>query len=81
MPATASAIRSAVKVLPVPQAHDQLASIVICETSANTIESGLLMRAQPEQLMLEGKLFRLGAAQIGPVEWPTLEIAEAKHTA
>ena len=61
--------------------HDQLAAIVIFESAGHVVERGLLMGAQAERLVPKGKVFRFIVDEVGPVERPTSEIAEAKHGA
>ena len=61
--------------------HDQLAAIMSLEAAGHVVERGLLMRSQMERFVPNRQRFRRCATQIGPVEWPLCEIAEAEHGA
>ena len=61
--------------------HDQLAAIMRLEASGHVVERGLLMRAQAERLVPIRQRLRVVVDQIGPVERPAREIAEADHRA
>ena len=59
--------------------HDELAAIVVPETGDHVVERGLLVAPQTEGFVAEGKVFRYAAHQVGPIERPAGEIAEAQH--
>ena len=61
--------------------HDELAAIVVPETGGHVVERGLLVAPQTEGFVAEGKVFRYAAHQVGPIERPAGEIAEAQHGA
>ena len=81
MPASDSATRSAVKVLPVPARHDQLSAVANLEPLPHVVERSLLVRPQGERFGSDGQCLRFLLREVGPLDRTAGEVGEVQHLA